>query len=229
MLVFFLFGSLFFKKDVLSIHRCETMCSAEVRVWKSTTPGNVRVLVGLGCWFATRLYAVFVIGWALVVVWFGSGRKKKHTYEYDTCKDNMQIIKWCLDVFTDLVFLLLGFFVMAGLISFSVSGLSLIGCSLSLFSFSILSPSGFTLSGRSPSGRPSVLARSPSPSGRSLSARSLLSLRSFLGGGGIGYCWATCWATSWELILGFLWRRSKAQTWISLVVELWADSGYAPT
>lgn len=45
-----------------------------------------------------------------------------------------------------LVFLLPGFFVMAGLMSFSVSGLSLIGCSLSLFSFSGASPSGLTLS-----------------------------------------------------------------------------------
>lgn len=141
-------------------------------------------------------------------------------------KDNIHRHKTKFDMY--LVFLLPGFFVMAGLMSFSVSGLSLIGCSLSLFSFSGVSPSGLTLSWRSPSGRPSTLARSPSPSGRSLSERSLLSLRSFLGGGGIGYCWATCWATSWELILGFLWSRSKAETWISLVVTLWAGTDYAP-
>lgn len=43
-------------------------------------PGNVRVLVGLGCWFA-RLYAVFVTGWTLMAVRFGSGGKQTHTSE----------------------------------------------------------------------------------------------------------------------------------------------------
>lgn len=150
------------------------------------TPGDVRVLVGLGCRFA-RLYAVFVTRWALMVVRFGSGGKQIHACEENTSIENTQHIL-NLDVHTDLVFLMLGFFVTAGMMSFSVSGLSLIGCSLSHFSFSGVSPSGLTVSGRSTSGRPSPLARSPSPSGRSLSVRSLRSRRSFLGGGGIGYC-----------------------------------------
>lgn len=57
------------KEEVLCSHRCETMCA--VRDTHSLsgcyTPGDVGVLVGLGCRFA-RLYAVFVTWWALMVV-----------------------------------------------------------------------------------------------------------------------------------------------------------------
>lgn len=97
---------------------------------------------------------------------------------------------WWLSVL-GLFFLLLGFLVIAGVISFSRSFFSFSG-----WSFSIFSLFGVSLSDAFRSGR--------SPSTLSFSGLSGFSFFSFFGGGGVAYCWATCWATSWEFILGFL-------------------------
>lgn len=102
----------------------------------------------------------------------------------------------CAENVQDLVFLLLGFFGRAAVISFSLSFFS-----LSAWSFSILSLAGCSPSGRFRSGR--------SPSALSFSGLSGFSFFSFFAGGGVAYCCATCWATSWEFILGFLWGHSE--------------------